>query len=72
MTSFMLACNRFSGCHTADNIAANFQATVGQFSTTGSVSHVVTNNAAKMKNAFPGLPGFDHNDISESDSEEEE
>ena len=71
MTSFMLACKRFSGRHTAENIAAYFQETVEQFNIAGKVSHIVTENTANMKNAFPGLPGFEPNDIDERDNEEE-
>lgn len=68
----MTSCKRFSWRHTADNIAVNFPETVAQISITGNVSRVVINNATDTKNAFPWLPGFEHNDTSESDCGEEE
>ena len=68
----LLACQRFSGRHTAENIAVHFKETVEQFNIAGNVSHIVTDNAATTKNAFIGLPGCEHNDIDERESEEEE
>ena len=57
----MLAYKRFSTLIAVE--------TVEQFSITGSVSHVISHNAANMKNAFSGLPWFEHN---RSKGEEEE
>ena len=68
----MYACKRFSSRHTAENITAHFQETVEHFNIAGKLSHIVTDNSTNMKNAFPGLPGCEHNDINERDSEEEE
>lgn len=53
----MLACKRFSGRHTADNIIAQYEEVVNEFQISEKVAHVISDNAANMVKAFK-LPGY--------------
>ena len=57
----MLACKRFQGRHTADNIVAQYEETVNEFKISEKVTHVTSDNAANMVMAF-NLPGFKSSD----------
>ena len=58
--SVMLACKRFHGRHTADNIFQAYLEMVTSFDISDKVSDIVTDSAANMLKAFRefGLPGF--------------
>ncbi len=64
--TIMLACNRFKGRHTADNIQATFEETVSEYGIGQKVLTVVTDNAANMVKAF-SLPGYE--ELSDEDEE---
>lgn len=53
----MIACKRFSGRHTADNIIAQYEEVVNEFQISEKVAHVISDNAANMVKAFK-LPGY--------------
>jgi len=55
----MLACRRFKGHHTTDNIVAQFEEIVSNFEITTKVTHVNTENVSSMAKAFK-LPGYDN------------
>ena len=57
LTSVLLACNKFTGRHTAPNLLKHFQEVVEKFGITSKVKYVVTDSAANMVKAF-SLPGF--------------
>jgi len=66
MSSFLLACTRFSGRHTAANISYNFEQILATFELTGKVDFIISDNAANMVKAFeneesedPILDNFD-------------
>ena len=65
--SALLACHRFKGRHTSENISQQFEELVSHYNIKDKVSHIVTDNAANMVKAFDiCLPGF----YSENPSEE--
>ena len=64
----MLACRRFRGSHTADNIYNMYQEICSIYNITGRVLRVVTDNASNMLKAF-SLPGMEQSDSDESDNE---
>jgi hypothetical protein len=73
MKSVMLACSRFRGSHTAENIAEEFQNTMDSFDISSKVSFIITDSAANMMKAF-SLPGFEkfRNEHSEGDEHSED
>ena len=69
LSSVMLACHRFRGRHTADNILQQYENTMAHFDISNQISHIVTDSASNMLKAF-SLPGFvdtDDQDPDESD-----
>lgn len=59
MKSVMLACARFKGRHTADNIYQQYQETLSAFEISSRIASVVTDNASNMLKAFNfDIPGF--------------
>jgi hypothetical protein len=60
MISCLLTCSRFSGRHTASNIAANFEMVASKFDLTGKIDFIVSDNASNMVAAFD-LPQFRDN-----------
>lgn len=50
--SLMLACRRFKGRHTAENIFAHFDEVVNYFNISHKVSYVISDNASNMIKAF--------------------
>ena len=62
LLTYLLACSKMSGSHTADNIQSEYDSIVSKYNLTGKVFKVVTDNASNMCAAFRGetsLPGFD-------------
>ena len=59
MCSVLLACDRFEGRHTAENILRQYLETIKTFGISSKVSIVVTDNASNMRKAF-ALPGFEN------------
>ena len=56
----MLACKRFTGRHTAENIRQQYEETVASFDIAEKITNIVTDNASNMTKAFCfDLPGFD-------------
>ena len=62
----MLACRRFTGRHTADNISAQYEEVVNEFNIADKMTHVVSDNASNMVKAFK-LPDYNANSHSDSD-----
>lgn len=67
MQSAMLACKRFKGRHTAENILQQYEETVASFDVAQKTTDVVTDNASNMTKAF-SLPGYEA-DVSDSEGE---
>ena len=44
----MLACRRFEGIHTAENVLTNYEDIITQFNLQGKVGYIITDNAANM------------------------
>ena len=57
MKTIVLACKRFQGRHTADNIMQEYEEIVQHFGIGDKVTNIVTDNASNMIAAF-ALPGF--------------
>jgi len=70
--SVMLACTRFCGSHTADNIAQRVDETLTCFDITDRITHIITDNAANMLKAFDLFPGSDGDISAESDSDDDD
>ena len=70
----MLACRRFEGIHTAENVLTNYEDIITQFNLQGKVGYIITDNAANMLKAFVKLPGaeLERGDDSESDEDEDQ
>ena len=70
----MLACRRFEGIHTAENVLTNYEDIITQFNLQGKVGYIITDNAANMLKAFVKLPGaeVERSDDSESDEDEDQ
>lgn len=58
LSSVNLACHRFRGRHTADNILQQYEDTLAMFEISDQISHLVTDSASNMLKAF-SFPGFD-------------
>ena len=70
MESVMLACKRFTGRHTAENIRQQYEETVASFDIGEKITNIVTDNASNMTKAFVfDLPGFDSAVELESDDD---
>ena len=52
MESVMLACKRFTGRHTAENIRQQYEETVASFDIAEKITNIVTDNASNMTKAF--------------------
>ena len=48
LVSVILACRRFEGSHTRENVFSNFQDILTQFNLYAKVGFIITNNAANM------------------------
>jgi hypothetical protein len=60
MQSVMLACRRFKGKHTAENIHQQYEETISSFDIATKITNIVTDNAGNMTKAFRfDLPGFE-------------
>jgi hypothetical protein len=72
MHPVMLACKRFKGRHTAENIRQQYEETVSTFELASKITNIVTDNASNMIKAFD-LPGFeDINTATDDDSGDDE
>ena len=56
LQSVLLNCHRFSGSHTGDRIASEFESILDIYQIKQKVDHVITDNAANMKSAM--TPSF--------------
>ncbi|XP_042213373.1 zinc finger BED domain-containing protein 4-like isoform X2 [Homarus americanus] len=56
MNSVMLACRRFKGSHTSDNIYDMYQETVASYDVGSKVTTIITDNAANMVKTFTLFP----------------
>ena len=65
----MLACRRFEGSHTAENVLSNYQDIIKQFNLDGKVVYIITDNAANMLKAFVKFPDVE-GDSGDSESDE--
>ena len=71
--SVMLACKRFKGSHTAENILVTYQHIVANFGIEHKIGTVITDNAAHMLKAFVQLPGTPLTSTTEdSDSDDDQ
>ena len=70
----MLACRRFEGIHTAENVLTNYEDIITQLNLQGKVGYIITDNAANILKAFVKLPGaeVERGDDSESDEDEDQ
>ena len=66
----VLACKRFNGRHTADNIVQEYEEIVQHFGISYKITNIVTDNASNMIAAF-ALPGFTSHHNSEKSSIED-
>lgn len=71
LQSVMLACQRITGKHTAENIKDSFDDVVNSFNLAGKILSVVTDSAANMIKAFVTIPGYEQEDSSSSDDEDD-
>ncbi|KAI6646235.1 hypothetical protein LOD99_9377 [Oopsacas minuta] len=72
LKSVMLACHRFKGPDTAKNILLNYQQVTCNFNIERKITTIITDNAANMIKAFVALPGFEVDNVSVSDSDDED
>ena len=76
LQNVMLACRRFDGSYTAENVLSNYQDIIDQFNLDGKVGYIITYNAANMLKAFVEFPGVEadsgDNESDESDDEDED
>lgn len=73
LQSVMLACRRFEGLHTAENVLSNYQDIIEQFNLDGQVGYIITDNAANMLKAFVKFPGMEtESGDTESDEDDDE
>ena len=73
MQSVMIACKRFKGRHTAENIRLEYEETVSSYEISEKIMTVVTDNASNMTKAFDfSLPGYTTDKDDESDSDDED
>ncbi|KAG7166413.1 hypothetical protein Hamer_G005510, partial [Homarus americanus] len=56
LNSVMLACRRFKGSHTSDNIYDKYQETVAFYDVRSKVTTIITDNAANMVKAYTLFP----------------
>ena len=66
LLSAVLACRRFTGLHTTDNISTQYEEIVNEFNIADKVTHIVSDNASNMVKAFT-LPGYNANSYSDSE-----
>ena len=71
LNSVMLACSRFHGHHTAENISEHVDETVASFAISRKLDHITTDNASNMVKAFR-LPGFGADDTCASTPESDD
>jgi hypothetical protein len=72
MITFLIACNRFKGRHTASNISKHFDIAIGRFDLDKHIDFVITDNASNMLAAFK-LPQYEESGGEDrGDGEEEE
>ena len=71
LNSVMLACSRFRGHHTAENISEHVDDTVASFAISRKLDHITTDNASNMVKAFR-LPGFGADDTCASTPESDD
>ena len=76
LESVMLACNRVTGRHTADNIMMWYEEIISAFGVMEKVKHIITDSASNVKKAFLSLPGYENgkegHTAASDDSEAEE
>ncbi len=70
LKSTMIACKRFHGRHTGENINMLYEELLATYSIGHKVLSVVTDNASNMTRAF-GLPGFDSAAVMVDDSDDD-
>ena len=71
MKSVMLACKRFRGKLSGENILQEYEETMALFDIALNVVHIITDNASNMKKAF-SLPGFASDVEKKSNDSEDE
>ncbi|MGH0147293.1 UNVERIFIED_CONTAM: hypothetical protein FKN15_010205 [Acipenser sinensis] len=69
LKTVMLACLRFRGMHTAENIYGTYEETIEVYNMADKVSGIVTDNAANMVKAFTIFPPLDVQDGAEDQDE---
>ena len=72
MESMMLACNRVTGRHTAENIASWYVEITSEYDIGAKVKHIVTDNASNVKKAFVTLPGFQQDQASDDEDDDDD
>ena len=65
----MLACKRFKGRHTAENVVSNYEEVLSDYEIGNKISHVITDNASNMIKAF-SLPGYKQSSPASSEATE--
>ena len=73
MQSVMIACKRFKGRHTADNIRLEYEESLSAYDISDKIMTIVTDNASNMVKAFDlQLPGYVKEKDADDDSDSEE
>ena len=63
----MLGCNRVVGRHTSENIMMWFEEVISELDIAEKLEHVITDSWANVKKAFVTLPGYEEDDLVDSD-----
>lgn len=73
LKSVMIACNKFKGKHTSENIGHYYEETLASFNLANKVSCVVTDNASNMLKTFEmPIPGYSFETVHSEDSSDDE
>ena len=73
MKSHMIACKRFIGRHTGDNIRHEFEEIISAFNLSNRIAYVTSDNASNMVKAFSfPLPGFKDSTIVDDGDDDDE
>lgn len=71
LQTYLLACRRFKGRHSSENISAAFDEILDEYNISEKVDFIITDNAANMKKAFK-VKMADHSDDFEGGSSSDE
>ncbi|VDI75847.1 Hypothetical predicted protein [Mytilus galloprovincialis] len=73
LKSVMIACNKFKGKHTSENIGHYYEETLATFNLVDKVLCIVTDNASNMLKTFDmPLPGYSFETVNSEDSSDDE